>query len=714
MKNGVSKKLLGEEKPALKIDRIFSLSFFISLTFVSILTAQIPVNGFCGFREYVTRPNHTKVFTVDFTNDGWRDLIIIDRLEKKYSVQSWEKDKFTTPGGRITSTSFYDFRSMNVVDPRSKMYGYISRKDREAGIVSFNNSGTANIQSKVKFDSYPSGIDVSDVNRNGKSELLVSGNNFQGLSLIIEEKKKLVETPIDSENLYSYSNFIDLDYDSYPDIAAVDLLKNSIIFFNNDRTGKFNKTRSIDVGEVIKEFSIADINSNGYNDLVFVNENGFEVLLGDSVSSFKNKLTIKTDGRPDKYTILDFNGDGYNDIAFINYFSGKLFVLFAKGANEFYPPIVYFQRNGIVDIVSYIDRGGRKLAALDGNGKIYIVDRLTEIDDATIALAVSPSLVGTFNYLNDRRKEIFFIDDEQPRIVFLISAKRLFDTYYDYRLSQVHTNITVDETQRDRKTFYFYSEGERIIELLRINFQKMEFSKRILYASGPIYDLKITSDRLKDRQTIFVLPKEKGKLFIESFDFRDFRYLSSGTEEIADNVEKASLLFNVYKEIFHFESNSEKLFLKKSVFNRKVQSQDIIAEINIKENENPFMEVKSFEDEEINQNITAAWIQQKNNTELFLVNRNKTNKIILKDFCPDYGTLHYLDGEKENSIFMYDRSKGKIKKVVINNSKRGIDIEDVFESKNINSYIVDKLNSKKEYLIYSDKSDNLIKLKNLR
>lgn len=707
-------KLLREEKPALKIDRIINLSIFFTLTFTSILSAQIPINGFCRFQEFITRPNHTKIFPIDFTNDGWRDLVILDQLDKKYTTQSWEKNKFTIPGGRITSTTFYDFQQMNVTDPRSKLYGYISRKDREAGIVLFNKTGTASIQSKVKFNSYPSNIDAGDVNNNGKSELLISGNNFQGLSLVVENKKKLIEVPIDDENLYSYSSFIDLDYDGYMDIAAVDLLKNSIIFFNNDRAGKFNRTRSISVSDEIKVFSVADINSNGYNDLIFIGNNGFEILLGDSVSSFEKKMTVITDESPDKYTILDFNGDGYNDIAFINYSSGNLFVLFAKGTNEFYSPIVYFKRNGIVDIVSYIDRGGRKLAVIDIKGKIYFVDRITEIDGTSIALAASPSIVGTFNYLNDRRKEIFFVDEEQQRIVFLISAKRLFDTYYDFKLSQLHTHVTVDEIQRDRKTFYFYSEGERIIELLRVNFQKMEFSKRILYASGPIHDLKITSDRLKDRQTIFVLPEKNGKLFIESFDFRDFRYLSSGTEEISDGVIHASLVFNLYKEIFHFESNSENLFLKKSVFNRKVQSRNLLAVIKINNTGSLNMEVKSFEDEDINQNIIAAWIQQKNNTELFLINRNRTNKIVLKDFSPGYGTLRYLDGEDENSIFIYDRSNGKVKKIIIDISKRGYDVEDVFESKNINSYIIDKLNGKKEYLIYSDKSDNLIKLKNIQ
>lgn len=707
-------KLLREEKPALKIDRIISLSIFIILAFTSILSAQIPINGFCRFQEFVTRPNHTRIFPIDFNNDGWRDLVIINHLEKKYTVQSWEKNKFTIPGGRISSSTFYNFQQINITDPRSKFFGYISRKEREAGTVLFNSSGTATVQSKIKFESYPSNIDAADVDKNGKSELLISGYNFQGLSLIIELKKKLIEVPIDKENIYSYSNFIDLDYDGYQDIAAVNLLNNSITFFYNNRSGEFVKSRSVNAGGEIKNFSIADINSNGYSDLVFVSKNGFEILPGDSVSSFTGKLKLQTDVKPDKYTILDFNGDGFNDIAFINYETGRLYILFAKSTNEFYKPIVYFHRNGIIDLVSFVDRGGRKLALLDSNGKVYIIDRLSEFVDASISLAASPSVVGSFNYLNYNRKEIFFIEDDKPGVVFLVSSRRIFDTYFDYRLSQTYTNVIVDEVPRDMKTFYFYSEGERIIELVRVNFRKMEFSKRILYASGPIYDLKITSDRLKDRQTIFVLSEKENKLFIESFDFRDFRYLNSGTEEISENVMNASLMFNVYKEIFHFETGDDKLFLKKSVFNRKVQSQDLIAEINIMGNDNLPMEVKSFEDKDINQNITAAWIHQKNNSELFLINRNRINRIILKDFTPGFSSMHYLDGEDENSIFIYDRISGKLKKIITANLKKGYNIEDVFESKNINSYIIDRLNGKKEYIIYSDKSDNLIKLKNLR
>jgi hypothetical protein len=151
--------------------------------------------------------------------------------------------------------------------------------------------------------------------------------------------------------------------------------------------------------------------------------------------------------------------------------------------------------------------------------------------------------------------------------------------------------------------------------------------------------------------------------------------------------------------------------LKKSVFNRKIQSDETLLSKSISGRKNIYSDVASFQDESINENLTAAWIYDDKNTDLFLYLRNRLNKITLKDFTPSIGTMKYIDGENENSLFLYDRTKGKLKRIDINSTGRNFDVNDLFESKNINGYIVDRLNSKKEFLIYTDNSDNLTKIK---
>lgn len=704
-----------EEKQGLRIERIIInsiliLSFFSS----SLIHSQIPVNGFCGFKEFQVKPNQVKFIPVDFNSDGWRDFITFNQTEKNYSTYTWNKNKLSASSTRYFSISLFDLHIAGPDDSRGKKYAYLSRRDREAGFVSFSKSGGVSILSKLKFDSYPSNIDVADINKNGRSEILISGSNFNGLSIISEDKSKLTEQIVDKNNLYSYSSFVDLDYDGYNDIVAIDLLKNTAVIFNNNRSGGFYQTRSIGLRDDLTEFKIADLNSDGYSDLIFATKDGFELFLGDSVSTFRKKLSINTNETPDKYTILDFNGDGYNDIAYINKESGRLFVSFAKSTNEFYPPIVYFERKGIVDVVSFIDRSGRKIAVLDLTGKIYLIERVTEIENSSIALALKPGIVGTFSLPNSKIKGLYVLDNNQMKIHFLLSRNGLFDTYHSRNLSGSYSNVTVDEIKRAPKTFYFYSKGENVIEMLRINFTRSESSKRVLYTNGTIHDLKITSDRVKDMQTIFVLTENDSKLYIERFDFRDFRYLSSGAEEISPGIEQASLAFSLYKEIYHITKNEKDLLLKKSVFNRKVQSEETLLTKQISNNSRIYSDVESFSDESINENLTASWFSDRNITDLYLYIRKRLNKITFRDFTPTIGSMKYFDGEDENSLLLYDGNKGKLRQVDVSSLGRIVNVSDIFESKSINSYIVDRLIGNKDFLIYSDSSDNLIKIKTLR
>ncbi len=703
-----------EEKPDLKAGRIFSISFLLIFLITSELSAQIPLNGFCGYQEFATSKNQTRIFPFDINSDGWRDFILSDQVNKKFSVQTRNKNEFSSPGGRFTSVSFYDLIPAGPEQVRSRKFAFISRKDREAGFVIINRSGVPSVQLKIKFESYPSSMDVADPQNNRKFQILVSGSSFKGISLLKEEKNKLTETSVDNEQIYSCSKFFDLDFDGYQDIVALNLLKNSLILFYNDRSGNFRPSRSIGLQSGLNEFRVADFNSNGFNDLVFTTKDGFEVLLGDSVSSFEKRFVLKTPLPPDRFTILDFNGDGFNDVAYINIGTGKLFISYAKSSEEFFPPVTYFQRKGLVDLSGYIDRDGRKLALLNSEGRIYQLERITETGNASIALGTSPTIIGTYNLPVYKSKGIFFLDKDDLKINFLESRKRPYDTYFSIPVAQDYKNVVVDETSKDHKTFYFYSEGSNLIELLRISYPKLQFSKRFLYATGPIYDLKITSDRVKDRQTIFLLSGKDRKLFIEQFEFRDFRYLNAGVDEVAENVFNATLAFNLYKEIFHFSREKENLTLFKTVYNRKVLGKEILSNRRIPEGFNPLLEVKSFDDRIRTENTVAAFMSIENNTELSLFTLRWSGRIKLGDFQPSPGSMIYLDDDDQNSLFLYDRRKGKVRRVNINIQSRELSSGDVFESKTINSYIVDKLNNRNDFFIYTDNSDNLIKIEQIK
>lgn len=710
-------KLLKGETIDLRLNlKVYSVFFFILLASQNFL-AQIPLNSFCRYQEFPAKPGTNIIVPVDYNLDGWRGIVSFAENERNYTVQNWDKNKFTNPSERFLPFNLTRLKTYGSEAAQGKRFVYSSRKNREVGILSFSKWGAANIQSKIKLNSYPANIDVGDVNKNGRLEILVSGGAYFGMSIISEYNSKLSETVINNDRLFSNSVFIDLDYDSYPDVAAVDLFTNSILFFYNDKAGKFKFSRSINSDREIRDFKTNDINSDGFDDLIYIKGNNIEILQGDSVSSFKKKIIVNCIAVPDKYTVLDFNADGYNDIAFVNIETGSLFIVFAKNSDSFYEPVLYLQRKGIVDISSYVDRGGRKLAALDQNGKIYLFDKVLDRDeDFSISLGASPGLIGGCELKDENRKGLYFIDNKFYSLNFLLGSKKnLFQSYYSIPLSNVYSNVAVDDIPKDNKTFFCFTPGYRVIELFRIEFgEQIKYRRRVLYAEGPIQEIKLTSDRQKDRQTVFVLVNKHGKLQLQTFEFRDFRYISSGLDSVAVKSERAALSFGSNNEIYYFTTSDNSLYLNKTTYGKKQESPVNVTAVSTGKNEKFNYEVESFSSENNPRKPVVAWVSNNVTTNLFLFRSGYQTTLTLNGFSPTIGFMKYLHDANTGNLYLYDKYKGIIKKISFFNNFLDNQIKDVFESQNINNYIVSQINGGIELLIFTDSSNNLINFRYIR
>jgi hypothetical protein len=674
------------------------------------LTGQIPINGFGKLTEFPTKDNNSNFFAIDFNNDGWRDFLLYNPANKKIDIQKFEKEKLSQPISHYFQSHITDLKLISSVT-KWKRAAFISRPNRELGVLSIDKKGVPSIQSKIKFDSYPSSIDISDIDGDKNSEILISGNSFDGISIVSSNRRFLTEKKIVRNKIYSSAKFIDVDYDEYMDIVAIDILSKSIVFFGNDRFGDFREVRSIGLESSLIQFEAYDINNDDYTDLIYSTSSSIEILLGDSVSTFQNRTKINCEVQPSKFTILDFNADGYDDIAFINLETGLLYVAFAKDNTSFHKPVMYLQKTGLADMTSFIDRRGRTLSLLDKSGEVILISTAKQNDELfSFSLCARPALVGTFNLYNDLSKDLYFIDEYSNKLKVLISnSKKFLDSYYEFLLHQRHRNALVDETQKFIKTFYFYSRGNNIIEILRIDFVKNLFSRKVLYTEGPIEDLKISADRLKDRQTLAILIKKKDQLGLQTFDFRDFRYISTGFDKLAENVVSGSLTFGIFKEIFFIDEYLNVLWFHKIVFNKRIENHNRIFRSRINSKHNLNVSLKTFEDKTRKENITITAIEQQRNLELYLVHGKNFFKTDISNFSVNPDLIAYLDKENQNKLFLYDQLSGVLKSISINLNSNEQRINNAFVSKTVNSYIVDKLIKNTEYLIYSDFSDNLIK-----
>lgn len=709
------KKHFKEEKTDSATEHILISTALFVLLFLSNIAAQIPINGFCRYREFSIKTNYTNIFPADFNADGFRDLLVYNPASNKYlALTSDQKSNPQSTAERVFSSSVTDFHPFGS-EVKGKRFLVLLRKSRQVGLATISKNGSVAVSKKIKFDGTPNKVDASDIDGDGKLEGLVSGSSLDGLYILKERKNILKERKVVKGKVFSTSTFIDLDYDTFADIAAFDLLKNSIVLFYNNQFGNFTESHSIALDEKISEFKAADFNSDGFTDLVFIKNNRLEVLLGDSVSSFQKKFSLDTPVKPDKYSILDFNGDGYNDVAYINKESSALYISFARTTNSFYPPILYMKKNGLADLTAFVDRSGKKLVTLSSDGKVYLINTIGINDDSfSIAIGLKPTVVKTFDYLNDKYKEISFIDEDERSLKLLLSERRnLFRTYFSIPLSAGFTNIAIDDSKEKMKTFYLYTKGERTIELLHVNLDEQKYTKRILYSDGPIEDLKLSSERLKDRQTIFVLVNKNKKLLLQSFEFRDFRYTSSGVDTIASSavgeVKSAALSLGIYKETYHINKTDDSIQLVKLVFDKKVISKEILFDYKVNKDTEFNSELISF-DENINRNKpAAALISLDKNSFFYFINKERISKYLLTSRPAAPAQLRYFVSKAENSVSFYFRDeKGILKKLTLDNANKSFTENNLIESKEINNYLVTNLYGRKTFLLYSNNFQNTL------
>ncbi len=708
------KKHYKEEKTGLKAELLPINILLISIALFSKTFGQVPLNGFCRFHEVSVNAGYEKIFAVDFNGDGYRDIIAYNHFDKKYSALTFDqKSKNFKSAERYSPYVLSKFHALGEDEKGARKYVFTSRKDRIAGQISFAKSGSFSVSSKYKFDSYPNNIDASDIDKDGRYEILVSGPAFKGISVIGESKRGMIKNDLSTNRAFRYSSFIDLDYDSYEDIAAVDLFSNAVKFYYNDRSGGFGGERSIDLGGSVSDFKTLDVNLDRFNDLVYIKNRQLEIILGDSVSSFQKKVKINSGFPVDEYSIFDFNGDGYNDIAMLNIDEGILSIMFAENSDHFFPPFVLFNRKGIVDITSYVDRGGRKLCVLDKNGKVYLIDKTIGYDnDLNLAAGTRPALIGMFNYLNDNSPDFYMIDGGDRQLKLFLSARsNLFDRYFSFRLSGMCDKVVVDENLPDEKTFYCYSGGGRIIEILKINLYDGTFTRKILYADGPIEDLKLVPDNSRISQNLFLLINNRGKLFSQSFEFRDFRYLKSALDSVSTNVEAAVLAFNPLREIYFFTRYGGMLYLNKTSLKSEKENAVNILSYKLDDEKKSDYELNYFSTLATGASPVISFVNSSAGANLSILTKGNYKTIQLNSFVPSNDYMKFLNYKTSSELFLYDKNIGKIKKLSWGNNFLNYTDNDIFESKTINSYIVAPFINKRELLIYTDSSDNLIKFK---
>jgi hypothetical protein len=718
MKREDLKKRLNVEKPGLNQENYRFFFLLIFLIVIEDLHAQIPINGFCRYNSFQAAGDLNCLLSANFYNDSLSDFILYSSIQNKFNSLIGKSACNFSPG--IKSSLPFPISKMIPLSSKKESAGkyvFISRKAKIAGIIKLDYRGMPVILRKIKLDSYPDQISSADIDGDGNKEFLISGSAFNGLSILKQTAAGLIEKKIITGIPFSQSVLIDLNNDSFADIAAYNLSTNKLQFYYNNSRGEFSLVREINMDYPIHSLQAVDFNNDSYPDLIFSSGNNICVMFGDQFSSYSRQLKIETQFQPDKFICGDFNKDKKIDIAYINKKQSLVSVLFNKNGQEFYPELHYLEKTGLTDITYFTDKLNYGIAAYSKDGYVYSISNIVKpLDEIKICFGGTPGKVIHFDYMNEGITDIAYLNTGHKSLdLILRNREEIPSIFFSIPVENEYSEVLVERRDKTNKAFYLYNKDERLIEIINFDLDNFIYRKDYIYNDGLIKDIRITKGNNTSRGVIQAALVKDGRLDLIKYYYNNYKYLeirSTGIDEnvIDAKIDKEGNLFywkqydNVFSLVYVDSRNPQaKIDLFSKRFNGKVDLNFFLNDFLSPGKETSFS-ILTF-----NGKMLMLFANDKNKS---VVNQQELKK--------------YFSGIDEEKIFLSETNNNSIKKLflylekenslnLVNISKGGKEILliKVMDCKDLKSYFIRKIFEKKLFIVYSDSLNDCLVIKKI-
>jgi FG-GAP-like repeat len=716
MKEENMKKPLKGEKTGFrhvpgKIKLLFTLFLISSQTF-----PQVPINGFCRYQSFNIDSGFSKLFSVNYNNDSYTDLMIFNPSAMKLnSIDGAQNGTFVNEHSTRFSNQISEVQDLWNRNDKIYTYGFISRKLSEAGIFKFNAEGSPILESEINFNSYPENLSTADINGDGVPELLISGSTFDGLSIVYQEKK-LREKKIAEKTSFSESAFIDLNNDDYPDIAAFEMFSNKLLFFYNNSKGNFNKVREIPLNQPITSLQATDINLDSYSDILFSYNNCISIYFGDFSSSYEDTVEIKAKYKVDKLITGDFNRDGKIDIAYLNREEGILSLLFAKDEKHFYPELIYLKKDSLCDIIPYYSKFINGIALVSENGKLDLISNLSSFsDDVSIVAGALPQVVSFFDKDNNSINDLCYVDGFNKTLNLLLRSNfGIPENWFSIPMFENETSVFVSNKNPVIKTFYCYSRNKKLIEVFKVDFNKYTYSRTSLYSPGLIKDLKYKPENEK----LYVAFIKNKSLGVSVFVEQNGAFSTYSYSDIKGNAIDAALSVYNNPEVYYAASlNDSLVFGEKELIERNKYAE---IRTDLKSDYDIILYAGNF----INKPFSALYGFLGSDKKQSLILYMSHNNLIISGRSGQLSGFRIKDknqlffGElrfnNPGTVCFFNSNEHSIKSLGILEASKKINRNVLMDSVNVKSFFIKNMNTQKYHLIYIDNIQNCITIKELK
>lgn len=196
-------------------------------------------------------------------------------------------------------------------------------------------------QQAFAVGSSPGAVNVADLNRDGKPDVVVANSGGGTISVLLGNG----DGTLAAQQTYAVGAspsslaLADVNGDGKPDVVVASQASNSVQVLLGNGDGTLAPAQSFAVGAGPVSVAIVDLNRDGKPDIVVLNggDNSVGVLAGNGDGSFAQQVTFSTGAGPVSLGVADVNADGKFDAVVANAGSSSIGVLLGDGAGGFQP-----------------------------------------------------------------------------------------------------------------------------------------------------------------------------------------------------------------------------------------------------------------------------------------------------------------------------------------------------------------------------------------
>jgi hypothetical protein len=295
------------------------------------------------------------IAAADLNGDGWPDLalanagsgtsVLFNRGDGTFAVVPE-----VATGGEPFSIAASDLNGDGAIDLA------VANFDSDTvSVLSGQGDGTFAPKVDYPTGSNPTSVAAADLNGDGWPDLAVANSKSSTVSVLLGQGDGTFAPKVDypaSAGADPQTNAVvaaDLNGDGRPDLAVTGQGSNTVSVLLNHGDGTFAPALDYPVGSAPAAVAAADLNGDGKVDLAVASSTAVppydghtvSVLLNHGDGTFAPKFDIDTGQDPASVAVADMNGDGWPDLVVGNHENSSVSVLLNHGDGTFAPRVDY-------------------------------------------------------------------------------------------------------------------------------------------------------------------------------------------------------------------------------------------------------------------------------------------------------------------------------------------------------------------------------------